>query len=435
MGSYSDHVTIMLMTAPSCVRQCIAVCLLAITGFQRVSASPQAPENAKDQQNKAYVLIIGIDGMRYDYAERFGAKNLLALRERGSSSEALIPSFPSSTFPNFFTLATGLRPQNHGIVGMRFYDPAVRQEFFYQNTAPDGQWYSGAPVWSLAEQQGMRTAAFYWPGSEAEIQGVRPTYFRTYDGRVSHETRVRQVLQWLSLPVESRPHFVMLYFSDVDAAAHAHGPDSEEVKKAVSLVDDTIGGLLGSLQTIRPEVNVVIVSDHGLENCRTYIDITDDADLSEFQVVNQTTHAMLYSEDKALVERTYKQLRRKGKGRYLVYRRDETPRDLHFRRNRKIGDIVVIPVKPEAIGVRSATNTAAHMSAFKPGKGCHGFDPKRVPNMRGVFYAAGPQIRSGVRLKPIENVEVFPLLIRVLGLEASDKIDAKGVLPPQLYLD
>ena len=212
-------------------------------------------------------------------------------------------------------------------------------------------------------------------------------------------------------------------------------PESEQVKKAVSLVDDTIGGLLGSLQTIRPEVNVVIVSDHGLENCRTYIDITDDADLSAFQVVNQTTHAMLYSEDKALVERTYKQLRRKGKGRYLVYRRDETPRDLHFRRNRKIGDIVVIPVKPEAIGVRSATNTAAHMSAFKPGKGCHGFDPKRVPNMRGVFYAAGPQIRSGVRLKPIENVEVFPLLIRVLGLEASDKIDAKGVLPPQLYLD
>jgi alkaline phosphatase D len=252
---------------------------------------------------------------------------------------------------------------------------------------------------------------------------------------VSHETRVRQVLQWLSLPEASRPHFVMLYFSDVDTAAHAHGPDSEEVKKAVSLVDSTIGGLLENLQTVRPEINIVVVSDHGLENCRSYIDITDDADLSAFQVVNQTTHTMLYSEDNALVERTYKQLRRKGKDRYLVYRRGETPRDLHFRRNRKIGDIVVIPVKPEAIGVRSATNTTAHMSAFKPGKGCHGFDPKRVPNMRGVFYAAGPQIRSGVRLKPIENVEVFPLLIRVLGLEASAKIDAKGVLPPQLYLD
>ncbi|HYI94153.1 MAG TPA: ectonucleotide pyrophosphatase/phosphodiesterase [Bryobacteraceae bacterium] len=427
------------MTAPFSVRQRVAVCVLAIAGSSLAFFPPQvpenAPQNAKAQQNKPYVLIIGIDGMRYDYAERFGAKNLLALRERGSSSEALIPSFPSSTFPNFFTLATGLRPQNHGIVGMRFYDPDVGQEFFYQKTAPEGHWYSGSPIWSLAEQQGMRTAAFYWPGSEAEIQGFRPTYFRTYDGSVSHETRVRQVLQWLSLPEASRPHFVMLYFSDVDTAAHAHGPDSEEVRTAVAVVDNTIGGLLGSLQAIRPEVNVIVVSDHGLENCRNYIDITDDADLSAFQVVNQTTHAMLYSEDPARVERTYQQLRRKAKGRYLVYRRDETPRDLHFRRNRKIGDIVVIPVKPEAIGVRSETNTAAHMSAFKPGKGCHGFDAKRVPNMRGVFYAAGPQIRSGVRLRPIENVEVFPLLTTILGLEAPDKVDAKGILPPQLYLE
>jgi Type I phosphodiesterase / nucleotide pyrophosphatase len=419
------------MTAPAFTRHVLVVCASVLLGSTYVGWAAEAPENAKEQQEKPYVLMIGIDGMRYDYAERFGAKNLLALRDRGSSTKALIPSFPSSTFPNFFTLATGLRPQNHGIVGMRFYDPVARQEFFYQKTAPDGQWYNGTPIWALAEQQGMRTAAFYWPGSEAEIKGARPTYFKTYDGRVTHEERVQQVMQWLSLPEASRPHFVMLYFSDVDTAAHTHGPESREVQAAVSRVDDTIGGLLQRLQNTRPEINVIVVSDHGLESCGSYIDITDDADLTGFQVVNQTTHTMLYSEDKELVERTYKQLRRKGEGRYRVFRRAQTPGNLHFRHNRKIGDIVVIPIRPEAIGVR----TTAQMQTFKPGRGCHGFDPKHVPNMRGVFYASGPQIRSGVRLGPIDNVEVFPLLVSILGLETAEKVDAKGVLPPQLYLD
>src|SRR5271154_5486438 len=223
--------------------------------------------NSPDARKQHYVILVSLDGFRYDYAKKYDAKNLLALAGAGATApEGMIPAYPSLTFPNHYTLATGLYPEHHGIVANSFYDPERKQTYSLSNpaTVTDGSWYGGTPLWVLAEQQGMRTACFFWPGSEAEIQGVRPSYYLKYDEKVPNHERVEQVLAWLRLPEERRPHFITLYFSEVDHQGHEHGPDSAEVRAAVAVVDKEIGALSEGLAKLQLPVDVIVVADHGM---------------------------------------------------------------------------------------------------------------------------------------------------------------------------
>jgi predicted AlkP superfamily pyrophosphatase or phosphodiesterase len=370
--------------------------------------------NADDQRNKPYLLLIGIDGLRHDALERFQPKNLRAVRDAGSHAERLIPSYPSTTFPNFYTLVTGLRPERHGLVSMRFFSPASGKDFYYRSNSREGEWFGGTPLWVLAEQQGMRSASFFWVGSETEIQGIRPSAWRPYDAKVGHQEKVDQVAQWLSMPEDVRPHAVFLYFADVDSASHTFGPDSEEARQAVLKVDESLGQLFAKLASVRPEVNVVIVSDHGLKECPGLLDLGKELDLTGFKIVNDMP-LMLYSKDAALIDRTYKQLRDQAKGRYRVYRKRDIPSYLNYANSSRIGDIIILSGSIEYI-VAWTKDTPPPRPDFKPQRGCHGLDPYRVPEMHGVFLAKGPQIRPGVRLEKLDNVDVFPLLVRILGL-------------------
>ena len=202
--------------------------------------------NQAEQQQKHYVILVSLDGFRYDYAEKYRAENIRALGAAGAAArEGMIPAYPSLTFPNHYTLATGLYPEHHGIVANNFYDAQRKQTYRLGDpaTVTDGSWYGGTPIWVLAEQQGMRAACFFWPGSEAEIQGTRPSYYMKYDDKVPDDARVQQVLAWLRLPAERRPHLITVYFADVDHAGHEYGPESEEVRTAVQVVDREIGML------------------------------------------------------------------------------------------------------------------------------------------------------------------------------------------------
>src|ERR1700686_1167950 len=148
----------------------ILILISAICSAQSASSLievPNPPNNAA-QQAKHYVVLVSLDGFRYDYATKYGAKNLLAMATRGASApEGMIPSYPSVTFPNHYSIVTGLYPDHHGIVGNTFYDPARKQSYSYTNpkTTGDGSWYNGTPLWVLAEKQGMRAASFFWPTS------------------------------------------------------------------------------------------------------------------------------------------------------------------------------------------------------------------------------------------------------------------------------
>ena len=378
--------------------------------------------NAAAQQAKHYVILVSLDGFRYDYAAEYGARNLEHMAAEGASApEGMIPSFPSVTFPNHYTIATGLLPEHHGIVENNFYDPARKQSYASRNpdTVRDGSWYGGVPLWSLAEKQGMRSACFFWPGSEAEIAGERPSYYLHYDNAVPDEQRIDQVIAWLKLPEAQRPHFITLYYFEPDHTGHSYGPESPETGDAVRHVDALIGTLMADLKTVKLPVDLIVLADHGMATVEgDWIDLDKYADLSKFVTVG----SLLYAPDEAAAEHAYEQLRG-ASDKFVVYRRRDVPAYLHYNSNARIGDPVVIPTGPYLI----RAHAPAPGKDEAPPKGDHGYDPAKMKSMRAIFYAEGPDIRAGYKVAAFENVDVYPLIAHILGLRIG-KID--GTLEP-----
>jgi alkaline phosphatase D len=391
----------------------LSLCLAAqnVAPVITVDHGPNAPE----QQAKPYVVMVSLDGFRYDYATRYGAKQLLELGAEGAiAGQGMIPAYPSLTFPNHYTLVTGLYPEHHGIVANKFYDPA-RKEIF-SNSDPhaerDGSWYGGTPLWVLAEKQGMRSGCFFWPGSEAEIDGGRPTYYLHFDDHFPDEKRIDQVVAWLRLPPAQRPHLITLYDSTVDHAGHQYGPDSPQTAAAVQHVDQLMGVLQAQLTRLQLPIDLIIVSDHGMEQEQgAWIDLAKYADLQNFTTVGW----LLYPNSEVAAEKAYQELKIKSDA-FTVYRRKRVPAALHYDSNPREGDPVIVANGPYAI--------RAHVDAEDrpPEPGVHGYDPRTMKSMRALFIAVGPDIRPGSRLEPFENVNVYPLVAQILGL-SPPKVD------------
>jgi alkaline phosphatase D len=333
------------------------VCLLllsvafgAIATAQRGSiVMTEHGPNAPEHWSKPYVILISLDGFRYDYARLHGAAHLQSIAARGATApDGLIPTYPPVTFSSHYTILTGLYPANHGIVANSFYDPE-RREWFRAGTRNDGSWYGGVPLWALAEQQGMRTASLLWPGTYAEIDGVRPTYNVRVNARISDQERLDQVVAWLRLPPEQRPHFIMLHLAHVDHAAHDYGTESEEVRLAVQQVDGLLGRLVLALSGLGLPVNLFVVSDHGMEDVvGDWINLEAYADLSEFETIG----SLLYAPNEEAAAKVYQHLGG-GRDKFTVYRRAEIPAHLGLAGNARVGDPVVIANGPYLIRARA----------------------------------------------------------------------------------
>jgi predicted AlkP superfamily pyrophosphatase or phosphodiesterase len=217
---------------------------------------------------RPYVVLVSLDGFRYDYAERYLATNLLEIGKAGAAAKGLIPVFPSLTFPNHVSIVTGLYPEHHGIVENGFYDPARKEFYGVGARSRDASWYRAKPLWVLAEEQRVKAASMFWPSTDAEILGIRPSYWKVYDSGFPNDQRVAQVLDWLKLPEDQRPHFITVYFGDVDAAGHRFGPESTEAGEAVRRIDKLVGDLWKGIQALHLPVNLIVVSDHGKVNHR-----------------------------------------------------------------------------------------------------------------------------------------------------------------------
>ena len=368
--------------------------------------------NAVEQRQKPYVVLVSLDGFRYDYAQKYGAPNLLAIASRGASApDGMIPAYPSVTFPNHYTIVTGLYPEHHGIVANSFYDPGRQQVYNYADpkTATDGSWYGGTPLWVLAENQGMRSACFFWPGSEAEIAGQRPSYYLKYDAKLPDADRIDQVIAWLRLPAATRPHFITLYYPDTDHAGHEFGPESPEEGAAVHHVDELMGHLESKLNKLHLPIDLIIVADHGMETLQgRWINLDRWADLSDFV----TDGALMYPKNDAAAEKAYEQLKG-ASDKFNVYRRRDVSAELHYSSNPRIGDPVIVLNGPYWIRAKASTNPNDKVPDIK---GVHGYDPFRFKTMRAIFYAEGPDIRRGATVEPFENVNLYPFIAKILGL-------------------
>jgi predicted AlkP superfamily pyrophosphatase or phosphodiesterase len=382
--------------------------------LQRVEPKRQ---NSTSQLDKPYVIYISMDGFRYDYAEKFGAKHILDLAKSGVRATSLQPAFPTFTFPNHYSLATGMYPTNHGIINNSFYDSKLQK--YYTKTDTASVWYGGTPIWTLAEQNKMLSACYYWLGSEAVIQGLRPSYWYTYNTKTTLSRRILAVKNWLNLPAEIRPHIITFYMPEVDMAAHKYGAESDEVKKAVHLVDYYIGQMVKLTNQIKLPINYVLVSDHGLIDVdrQNYLDLPRNFDKQKFIIPNGNAVLQLYAKNPGDILPAYQLLKKEAKN-YDVYLSSETPKEWHLEPNEayksRLGDILLVAHAPKIFNINDQTVTKAK----------HGFDNK-LAQMQGVFYAWGPAIKENVVINAFENIHVFPLLADILGLPLPQNIDGK----------
>jgi predicted AlkP superfamily pyrophosphatase or phosphodiesterase len=359
------------------------------------------------------VILLSIDGWRCDYHTRAPLPAIQRLIDGGVRAEGLIPGFPSKTFPNHYSIVTGLYPGHHGIIGNAMTDPALPERFTLANREQVGNaaWWGGEPLWNTVIRQGRPAAALFWPGSEAPIGGVRPTEWAVYDESLANRDRVDRLLAWLDRPAAERPALLLSYFSDVDDAGHRFGPDSRQLRAALIRVDRAIGRLLAGLDArgLGGQVNVVLVSDHGMAavSPARVIVLSDYLDLATVDVVDVNPNLAIAPKTVS-AEDVYRQLA--GAHPHLrVYRKADTPPEWRFRDHPRVPAIVGVADEGWSIARRHLNVTAVFS------RGNHGYDPQ-VRAMHGLFVASGPAFRRGAVVPPFESVDVYNVLARVLGV-------------------
>ena len=403
--------------------------VLSVLGFSQTDTAQIVVADRKNTPQtltKPYVILISADGFRYDYAKKYHAKNILKLAEKGVSAKAVIPSYPSITGPNHYTLITGLYPSHTGFVDNYFYDKK-RNDLFgmsMQSKISDGSWLGGTPLWSLAEQQGVLSASLFWVASNSDAGGTRPTYYYNYHEKFTADEKINIVLNWLKLPEERRPHLITFYFPEVDKNGHLYGSESLEVQNAVQFVDDAIGKLIEKVNELQlPNVNFIFVSDHGmidvdLENPLEIPEIL--LDKSRFIINNSQTLLRITLKDESEVNQVYRELKKNKSKDYKVHLTEKFPKRLHYRtaddRFNRIGQILLVPHTPKIFLEPNARKT--------PGK--HGYNPFKVPEMKASFAAYGPAFKKGKKIGQFRNVNIYPLVAEILGLKITEPIDGKS---------
>ena len=408
------------------LRLCVSVAtvFLCILGVLCRLSAQSGGTNRAEHLDKPYVVLVSLDGFRADYLDRFNLPNIRRVMRRGTRARSMIPVFPSLTFPNHYSLVTGLFPDRHGLVANSFYDPVRRGKYSMTDEAAarDGTWYGGEPIWVTAETQGMVTACYFWPGSEAAIKGVRPTISRRYDGKIPNNERVGTALQWLAAQPERRPHFVTLYFSEVDEASHRGPVGDRRVEGAARSLDRSVGQLLDGIDAlpIKDRIYLILTSDHGMVETggSQSIDIDSLVNLDDVVQTFVGPVSSLHVRDSNVARAT--QLRDQLNARLRnghAYLRQDLPERYRYSANPRAGDVIV--VMNEGWTLRRSYDVRA---VVRPRWGQHGWDPQ-LPSMRAIFVAIGPTIRAGHIIEDVRNVDVYPLMTEVLGLRTPDGLD------------
>ena len=360
-----------------------------------------------------YTVIVSLDGLRWDYLDTYDVPFMQQLAREGVKA-VMQPSFPSKTFPNHYTLATGLVPDHHGIITNTFWDREKGVEFSLGNkvTRADGRYYGGDPVWLTAKHQGVKTATVFWVGSDVTINGEHPTYWRDYQTeQLDFEGRVDEVLRLLKLPEQDRPHLVMAYFEEPDRSGHNYGPMHRLTRRAMEDLDLLLSKMWARIQLlpIASQVNLIITGDHGMASVdpKRFVDIDDLLPKRWYERFCNDYPTLIYASAPQYVDSIYNALQ--GVDHIRAWKRGELPAYLNYGTNPNMGDVVVLP-------------DVGWLFADKPSKkqrGSHGFD-HTAADMQVGFRAIGPDFKVGYE-KPdrFRNVCVYPLLCYLLGVTPS----------------
>ena len=360
------------------------------------------------QAEKHYTVIVSLDGFRWDYPQMYETPFFDQMAREGVKA-TMIPSFPSKTFPNHYTMATGLVPDHHGIVANSFWDPE-RKEVYKMNkpaTRNDASYYGGEPIWVTAQKQGIKTGNVYWVGSDIAVKGQHPTYYQVYDKkpRLSQTERVAEVLRMLRLPEADRPQLVMLYFEDSDTYGHTYSPFSQETRKCIARLDALMRFLWEGLQSLpfTKDVNLIVTSDHGMATVSAdrFVPIKHLLKEEWYTLIDGNLPAQIYTQPQ-FRDSVYHAL--KDLNHVRVWKREDIPAYLNYGSNPRVGDIIVLP----DLGwlVEEGNKTLP---------GAHGFDPT-YDDMQVMFRACGPDFKKGYEAPKFRNVSIYSLLARLLQI-------------------
>lgn len=372
------------------------------------------------QENGQYVVVVSLDGFRYDYPEIHKSPNLKKIAEKGVRVKRMIPSNPTKTFPNHYTLATGLHPSSHGLIHNNFYAPELDKTYQLgdRETVENGAFYGGEPLWVSAEKQGVKSASFFWVGSEAAVQGIYPSIWKRYNQDISFETRIDSVCQWLQKPMAERPRLIMFYYHEPDLAGHVYGPQSKEVGEQVRYTDEKIGALYEKLQAlpIADSINLIVVSDHGMR----FISEEKQLVLSDYLQEDWVTsvyggnpfYMLKAAEGKK--EQLEKALRKIPHAK--VFSSSKVPARFEIAPHVRMGDFLIVGKKGWSIlAEKDSTGYAS--------KGTHGF-LNTDKQMHGICIAVGPAFKKGRTKRKIRNVDLYPLVTQILGIVPA-KVDGE----------
>ncbi|MBL0711887.1 MAG: alkaline phosphatase family protein [Colwellia sp.] len=374
------------------------------------------------------MILISIDGFAHYYLDKFKPQNILAFAKQGTSIE-LEPVYPSKTFPNHLSIITGAYPSNHGIVHNKFLNPDINEIYTLGAGRNNSEWITSAPIWTIAEQQGIKAAIYFWPESEVKFDGVLPTYNKPYNKATGNKVRFDQMIDWLKLPKEKRPGLIVGYFSLVDTAGHKYKLESKELAQSITEIDTLFGQFLTRLKDEIPlDVNLVLVSDHGMTatGLEHGIEITSVVGKPIFQekgvtVVNGQTQLYIYFDQniiskskQALIINTLKKTQQGKNSFYNVYLKGHYPDHWHFNHDISIIPNIIVEALPPTIFIDENSSPLA---------GTHGYDAKNNDDLMTIFIAAGVNINKDKKISSFENIHIFPFLSRLLGLKEKTTID------------
>ncbi|MAC06300.1 MAG: alkaline phosphatase family protein [Balneola sp.] len=370
-----------------------------------------SPKNEEQQ-----LLLISFDGFRADYLSKTATPNFDKLVKNGVTSEGLIPIFPTKTFPNHYAIATGLYPENNGLIGNNMYDPEMEARYSMGNrdAVENPEWYLGEPIWNTVEKAGKRAGTMFWIGSEAPIQDMRPTHWKSYDGSIANEARIDTVLKWLTR--EKEPvDLGTLYFSFVDSQGHRYGPDSEEVIESIKQADELVGYLMEKLEQLDNDrsVNLMIVSDHGMIEVSPSKKVILDnyIDVNKIEVISYSPALMFNVKEGAVKSDIYSSLKA-GEQNYRIYSKEDIPERFHLKNNIRTPDFLMIA--EEGYTINSDEYFKSRGEEY-PSGGAHGFDNANI-KMDALFIAHGPAFKNKFTMGRIENIHLYEVMAKILNV-------------------